>query len=252
MSSTGPILVIGGTRGTGLLIAERLARRGDAVRVLARRPDRAATRLPAGVQIVRGDLTRPETLPHAVAGASAIVFTAGSRSGIPERESRVRATDHEGVRSVIAAAQRTGFAGRLLYMNSIGVTTRSLPATLLNLYKGNVLRWRRRAEDEIRASALDYTIMRAGFLLNRAGGSHELMVTQEALPLSLRYRIARADVADVFVAALDSSLVSRATFDVVWSKGPATSSIPELLRGITADVPPGVTRRAETLASERR
>ena len=246
MSSTAPILVIGGTRGTGLLIAERLARRGDAVRVLARRPDRAATRLPHGLQIVPGDLTRPETLPPAVAGANAIVFTAGSRSGVPERESRVRATDHEGVRIVIAAAQRTGFAGRLLYMNSIGVTTRSLPATLLNLFKGNVLRWRRRAEDEIRASELDYTIIRAGFLLNRAGGSHELVVTQEALPLSIRYRIARADVADVFVSALDTPGVSRATFDVVWGEGPKTSSIPELLRPIIADAAVGVRQQEAT------
>ena len=43
LSEGGPILVIGGTRGTGLLIAHLLTQQGAAVRVLARNPARAAT-----------------------------------------------------------------------------------------------------------------------------------------------------------------------------------------------------------------
>ena len=212
------VLVIGGTRGTGLLIASQLGRDRVPVRVLARDPGRAARLLGPGVEVVPGDLTKASTLPPAMTGVTHVVFTAGCRSGHPVREATVRATEYEGVLSTIAAARSSGFAGRFLYMTSSGVGSRSLATILLNLYKGNSLLWRRRAEDAIRGSGLAYTIIRAGFLLNRPGGKHPIEVTQRALPLSLRYRIARADVANVFVTALDHPRAVRATFEVVWAR----------------------------------
>jgi NAD(P)-dependent dehydrogenase (short-subunit alcohol dehydrogenase family) len=57
-----PILVIGGTRGTGRLIAELLSRRGDVVRVLARNPERAEARVGTIAGVVGGDITRKESL----------------------------------------------------------------------------------------------------------------------------------------------------------------------------------------------
>lgn len=235
MSAGNPIVVIGGSRGTGLLIARLLASRGEPVRVPARHPAAAFRRLGSNVQVVAADITKPDTLPSAVGGATAIVLTAGVPSGLLARQAFVRATDYEGVRNVIAAAQRTGFAGRLLYLNSCGVTRPSLAATLLNLIKGNTLRWRRLAEEAIRTSGLDYTIIRVGFLVNRPGGKRRLLVTQDALPLAPRYRIARADVAEVFVAALGTARASRTTFDVVWGPGAATTAVPELLRHLEPD-----------------
>lgn len=236
----GPVLVIGGTRGTGYLIAERLIARGTPVRVLARRPDRATRLFGTLADIVQGDLTKPDTLPPAITDARAIVLTAGSRSGYPASESRVRSTDFDGVRHVISATRDAGFAGRLLYMTSMGVTVPSFAARLLNLYKGNTLVWRRRAEDEIRAGGFDYTIVRAGFLLNSSGGRHALTLTQDPLPLSLRYRIARADVAEVFVAALESSAASRVTFDLFWAGRGRV--VPDLLERLQPDASPGEKR----------
>ena len=118
----------------------------------------------------------------------------------------------------LAVARDLGFAGRFLYMNSSGLTTPSVFATCLNLWKGNTLVWRRRVEDDIRVSGLAYTIIRTGVLLNRPGSQHILHVTQQPLPLSLRYRIARADVAEVFAAALDDPNAVRTTFEVVWGR----------------------------------
>ena len=88
-------------------------------------------------------------------------------------------------------------------MTFSGVMTKNLATRRLNLWKGNTLVWRRRVEDEIRASGLDYTIIRAGVLLDCAGGGHVIQITQQSLPLALRFRIARADVARVLVASLD-------------------------------------------------
>jgi uncharacterized protein YbjT (DUF2867 family) len=219
MTTNDPVLVVGGSRGTGLLIARLLLQRGYRVRVLARNPTQAASQLGPTVDVVAGDLTRPDTLAPAVRGASHIVFTAGVHSGSYAPEALVRATDYQGVVDTLAAARAAGFAGRFLYLNSIGVTTPSLAATLLNLVKRNTLVWRRRVEDEIRASALDYTIIRVGFLTNGPSGRQAVMVTQGALPLAPRYRIARADAAEAFVEALRHPQASRTTFEVVSSNG---------------------------------
>jgi hypothetical protein len=55
-------------------------------------------------------------------------------------------------------------------------------------------------------------------LTNAAGGRHDIRVTQRLLPLSPRYRIARADVAAVFVAAMQHPRADRATFEIAWRR----------------------------------
>jgi uncharacterized protein YbjT (DUF2867 family) len=241
MGSDQLVLVIGGSRGTGLLIAQRLMREGIPVRVLARNPTEARARLGPSCEIVAGDLTKPDSLPHPIAGVTHIVFTAGRRSGRPTSEKNIRETEYLGVVNTLAAARQVGLSGRFLYMTSSGITSRFLFAWALNVYKGNTLLWRRRAEDAIRDSTLDYSIIRAGVLLNRPGGQHAIRITQESLPLSLRYRIAREDVAETFVAALNHPCASRATFDVVWGKGPRRQSLSALLDRIEPDAIPAAS-----------
>jgi uncharacterized protein YbjT (DUF2867 family) len=213
------VLVIGGTRGTGLLIARLLRERGFRVRVLARDPDRAAAQLGSFFEVVAGALTKAETLAPAVTDVDHIIFTAGAPSGRYAPENLVRATDYQSVVDTLSAARRASLRGRFVYLNSIGIRTPSLAGTLMNLLKRNTLVWRRRVEDHIRASDLDYTIIRVGFLLNRLGGEHAVIVGQDALPLALRHRIARADVAEAFVEAMQHPSASRATFEIVWGKG---------------------------------
>lgn len=229
------VLVIGGTRGTGRLIAGLLERQGVAVRVLARDPAGAATELGPAIEVVAGDITRESTLPQAIEGASHIVFTAGCRSGHPVREAKIKATEYGGVVNTLAAARRVGFAGRFLYMTSSSVGTRSFWTFSLNLYKGNTLVWRHRAEAEIRASGLAYTIVRAGVLVNRPGGVREIELTQRQLPLSPWHRIARADVADAFVAALDHPRATRTTFELIWARGPRRRSWDALLESLASE-----------------
>src|SRR5687768_16054909 len=97
----GLVLVIGGTRSTGLHAVQALHARGVPVRVLARKPAAAAKRLPADVEIVLGDVTMAESLVPAFEGASQLIFTAGVRSGRFARASVVKATEYEGVLNTI-------------------------------------------------------------------------------------------------------------------------------------------------------
>ncbi|NBM16875.1 NAD(P)H-binding protein [Streptomyces sp. GC420] len=64
------ILVTGATGSVGRQVVAELVRRGERVRALTRRPDRAD--LPAGVDVVRGDLTDPDSLGPAFEGVDAV------------------------------------------------------------------------------------------------------------------------------------------------------------------------------------
>ena len=83
-----PILVIGGTRGTGLLIARLLHQSGQRVRVLARVREHALTLFDPAVEIVEGNLTRSRRLPAGLEQERA----ASLHGGIPQRLPGARAS----------------------------------------------------------------------------------------------------------------------------------------------------------------
>jgi uncharacterized protein YbjT (DUF2867 family) len=230
------VLVIGGSRSTGLHAAHVLRRKAIPVRVLARDPAAASARLGPHVQVMRGDVTRQGTLAPALAGVSHVIFTAGVRSGRFARQRVVRATEYEGVLNTLEAARAQDFRGRFVYMTSIGVTRRSVFVVGLNLWKGNTIVCRRRAEDAIRASGMDYAIVRAAFLLNRRADTRAIRIRQTESALTLHECVARADVAEALVAAVYHPAASRATFEVKWDRGPRQqSSWLELLDGLRPD-----------------
>jgi uncharacterized protein YbjT (DUF2867 family) len=217
-SSGERILVIGGTRGTGFQIVQWLLRDGHSVRVLARNAARARETLDPAVEVVESDITKPESLPGVMEGVDHLIFTAGVTGG-RVGEPWVRSVTYDGIRNTLAAAKGTGFRGRFLYMSTVGVTTPSPAAALLNLIKRNVLKWRKLAEEEIRSSGIDYTIIRAGMLTNDPAGRRAIEIGQSGYPLAFQYRISRADVAEVFVEALRHPETRRARFNVVGVSG---------------------------------
>ena len=145
------------------------------------------------------------------------------------------ATEFQGVVNTIGAARAQGFAGRFVYMTSIGVRRRSPFAVALNIWKGRTLFWRRHAEDAIRSSGFDYTVVRSAFLLNSAPDRRAILVRQQESPLTLTEYIGRADVAAALVEALYHPDTARATFELKWQRGPRTASWSELLNGLHAD-----------------
>ena len=80
------ILVIGGTGTVGRQVLSRLADRGTQVRALARNP--SAARFPPQVEVVRGDLTLPETLDACLDGIDTVflVWTAPAAADAPALE----------------------------------------------------------------------------------------------------------------------------------------------------------------------
>ena len=124
-----------------------------------------------------------------------------------------------------------------MYMSAIGSTRWSVLWFLLNLIKGNTLRWRRRAEEEIRRSGLDYAIVHAGILTDAPGGQKGIEISQSEYPMSLKYRIGRADAAEVFVQALRRPETRNTTFDAVWGKGSGPTRWEAVFAGLVPDAP---------------
>lgn len=215
------VLVIGATQGTGFHIVQRLLRDGHEVRVLARNETKARDRFRHTVEIVGGDVTKPDTLPPAISGMDHVILTVGVTQR-PASERLVKPTVYDGTLNVLAAAREVGLGGRFMYMSALGTTKWSLLAFLLNQIKGNTLKWRRQVEEEIRTSGLDYTIVHAGILSDAPPGRRRIEIAQDELPMSLRYRISREDVAEVFVHALRHPRTRNTTFDAVWTRGKAT------------------------------
>jgi uncharacterized protein YbjT (DUF2867 family) len=102
-------LVVGATGLVGQQIALGLRRQGRALRALVRggtHHEKAAPLIAAGIEIVDGDLTKPETLPSACAGIETVLCTATS---MPHgKDDGLRRVDHDGVLALIDCAERAG------------------------------------------------------------------------------------------------------------------------------------------------
>ena len=113
-------LVVGGTGFVGNEVALKLQQRKHQVRALARggvANAKAGHLQQAGVDIVMGDLTQPETLADACEGVETVVTTATSMpSGANDGLRRV---DHDGTLALIAAAEQAGVK-RFLYVSYSG------------------------------------------------------------------------------------------------------------------------------------
>jgi uncharacterized protein YbjT (DUF2867 family) len=225
------VLIVGATGSIGRLVVEEAVRKGHTVCALVRDPRKARHLLPQ-VQVVAGDLTRPDTLGAAVDGVDAIVFTHGSDGGGKAETERV---DYGGVRNVLAALG--GRAVRIALMTAIGVTNR----------EGDYNRrteahdWKRRGERLVRVSGLPYTIVRPGWFDYNKADEHRLVLLQG----DRRHAgdpsdgvVARRQIAQVLVASLASDAALRKTFELVAQQGPAQLDLDVLFAPLDAD-PPG-------------
>ncbi|HEV2148934.1 MAG TPA: SDR family oxidoreductase [Longimicrobiaceae bacterium] len=228
------VLVVGATRGTGRIVAQRLLQDGHPVRVVARNPARAIEVLGSGIEVVEGDVTRPASLVPALERVGHVVYTAGVTHR-PAGEAIVKATVYDGVLNAIAAAKAAGFGGRFLLMGAVGTTRGSPLSFCLNLIKGNTLRWRRRAEEALRGSGLEYTIVHAGILTDSPPGLRAVELGQAHHRMWPWHRIGRADAAEVLVQALGRPEARNATFDAVWAGGGSPRGWDEAFRDLEAD-----------------
>jgi len=199
--------ITGGTGFIGGHLARRLAAEGHEIIVIARRThDR---KIPAGMTLVLSDLSDEASLAEALAGCDAVAHCAGINREIGTQTYQKVHVD--ATRNVVKAAQNAGVK-KIMLMSFL----RARPNCGSAYHES---KWA--AEEIVRLSTLDYTIIRAGMVYGR--GDHMLDHLSHALytfpffamvgfkEKSIR-PLAVEDLIEVLQAALTDERLSKRTF----------------------------------------
>ncbi len=225
------ILVTGATGKVGSEVVRQLSARGAPVRALVRDPTRAShIRIP-GVEVVVGDLSRPETLAPVFAGVERVfLLTAVSSDQVELQSNALEATRLAGARRIV----KVSVAGGPDAGTQIG-------------------RWHWATEKQIEASGLAFTFLRPTLYMQQmlAYAPSIAATASFSAPMGAGEIavVDTRDVADVAVAALTEESHDRRIYDLT---GPEALSYDRMADAISdaigkkvtyAHVPPEYTRR---------
>jgi uncharacterized protein YbjT (DUF2867 family) len=211
------VAIAGGHGKIALLLGQLLAERGDTVRGLIRNSDQVGDLRAVGIEPVICDLESESDVASAVRGADAVVFAAGAGPG--SGDARKKTVDRDGAVKLVEAAKAEGIS-RYLIVSAMGAA--EAPKDGSEGF-GAYLQAKFEADEAVRASGLDYTIVRPGGLTDDPGTG--LVTIAERLE---RGEIPRADVAAVFVACLDEPRTIGKSFDLISGE----TTIPAALAGL--------------------
>ncbi len=166
------VLLTGATGFVGSHVAEALARRGDAVRTLARAGSDTAFLDKLGVTVVRGDLTDAEALKRAVEGCDVVVHCA-AKVGDWGHVDEYRKVNVEGLRNLLDATLGKPLH-RFVHVSTLGVyaarhhyatdETEPLPNDHIDGYTQSKVEAERLALEYHRKQKVPVTILRPGFV----------------------------------------------------------------------------------------
>ncbi|MGB2924280.1 MAG: SDR family oxidoreductase [Limnothrix sp.] len=188
------VLVVGATGATGHRIVKALVEKGVSVRAMVRDLEKAKEMLPAGVELVLGDLQKKETLDAAIADCDHIVSAAAARPGW--NIAAFYQVDYVGTKNLVDVAEAKSVK-QFLLVTSLCVSRFFHP---LNIF-GLVLFWKKQAEEYLIGSSLTYTIVRPGGLNSEAiapvvvSGADTLF--EGSIPRQLVAELCAAAVGDV-------------------------------------------------------
>jgi nucleoside-diphosphate-sugar epimerase len=212
------VAIAGGHGQIALRLARVLSQRGDEVVALIRNPNHADDVRQAGAEPTVVDLEHAseDDVAQAIAGSDAVMFAAGAGPGSgPQRKETM---DYGGATKLIAAAKQAG-VGRYVIVSSMGANPDTPGDDTFSVY----LRAKGRADDAVRASGLDATVVRPGGLTNDAGTGRVNL--GKTVP---RGQVTRDDVAAVLVAVLDSPNTIGRTVDLIGGDTPIAEAVKAL------------------------
>jgi putative NADH-flavin reductase len=190
------IAIIGATGGTGRSAVEQALAQGHSVKALARTPSKLDLTHP-DLEIIEGNVLNAADVTACLEGTEAVIVALGNTPNNPD----LVVTD--GTRNVIAGMRALGIR-RLIAVTSLGVgdSKDQVPfffRTLMRTVLRKAMEDKEQQEQLIRASGLDWIIVRPGGLTNgpftgryTAGAGRDISAGQ----------VARADVADFLLKQL--------------------------------------------------
>ncbi|MFZ4640191.1 MAG: SDR family oxidoreductase [Nodosilinea sp.] len=211
------LLVIGATGTLGRQIVRRALDEGHEVRCLVRSAQRASFLREWGVELVRGSITRPDSLPPALEGIDAVIDAATARPS-----ESVMEVDWQGKINLISATQAAGIK-RFIFISILNAD-RFPHVPLMNV--------KHCTEKLLAESELDYTILQpCGFLQGLIGQyaipileKQAIWVMGEAAP------IAYMDTQDIAKFAIRSLTVPATIKGSFTLAGPRAWGAYEIIR----------------------
>jgi uncharacterized protein YbjT (DUF2867 family) len=209
------VAIAGGHGQIALRLAKVLSQRGDEAVALIRNPDHADDVRQAGAEPAVVDLEHAseDDVVQAIAGSDAVVFAAGAGPG--SGPGRKETMDYGGAVKLVAAAKQAG-VGRYVIVSSMGADPDVVGDDTFSVY----LRAKGRADDAVRASGLDATVVRPGRLTNNGGTGRVNL--GESVP---RGQVTRDDVAAVLAAVIDSPNTIGRTLDLIGGDTPVAEAV---------------------------
>jgi uncharacterized protein YbjT (DUF2867 family) len=209
------VAIAGGHGKIAVRLARILFQRGDEVVALIRNPDHADDVREVGAEPVVVDLEHASDadLTQAIAGCDAVVFAAGAGPG--SGSARKETMDYGGAVKLIAAAKQAG-SDRYVIVSSMGANPDAAGDDTFSVY----LRAKGRADDAVRASGLDATVVRPGGLTDDAG-TGRVALGEKLSP----GQVTRDDVAAVLAAVLDSPNTIGKTVDLIGGDTPIAEAV---------------------------
>ncbi|KAH9735979.1 hypothetical protein KPL71_017928 [Citrus sinensis] len=222
------VLVTGAGGRTGQIVYKKLKERSEqyAARGLVR-TEESKQKIGGADDLFIGDIRDSNSIIPAIQGIDALIILTSAvpkmkpdfdpaKGGRPEfyfeEGAYPEQVDWIGQKNQIDAAKAAG-AKQIVLVGSMGGTNLNHP--LNSLGNGNILVWKRKAEQYLADSGIPYTIIRAGGLQDKEGGIRELLVGKDDELLQTETRtIARADVAEVCIQALQFEEAKFKAFDL--------------------------------------
>ncbi len=156
------ILVLGASGYIGGRLVPRLLRQGHHVRCLVRSPEKIAARGWSQVEILKGDVLRPESFGRAFDRIDLIFYLVHSMTGAEKQFERF---DRIAAENVAIAAQRCEVK-RIVYLGGLGEKSEK---------QSPHLRSRREVGDILRTSGVPVTEFRAAVIIGPGSASFEMM-----------------------------------------------------------------------------
>jgi len=206
------ILIAGATGSTGKRIIEILNSSTSFEPIaLIRKEEQKEVFEEMGVTTVMGDLEKD--LDHTVKGIDRVIFAAGS--GGNTGKDKTIAVDQEGAKRLIDAAKKANIK-KFIMLSAMGADNPSSNEDLKTYLEAKA-----NADDYLRESGLDYTIVRPGALTDDLG----LAKVKLGEKLNERGEISRDDVAFLLVMSLADPLVKNKTFEALEGREPIKNAL---------------------------
>jgi uncharacterized protein YbjT (DUF2867 family)/ligand-binding SRPBCC domain-containing protein len=223
------VIVAGGTGFVGSAIAREVRRRGHRVIVLSSRGEAARGSLPDDIEIREVDVRDPDATATAVGDGDALVIALAFRNSpieSPRRGQTFMAVDAAGTEHLVAAARASGI-GRLVYLSGAGAAADA---------ERHWFRAKWRAEEAVRASGIDATILRPTWIYGPGDVSLNRFIgfarTLPIVPMTNRggQALAPVFIDDIARLAADSLVDPAAANRVFEVGGPETLRMRDIIK----------------------